>query len=98
MFGFSSLRDIEIVLSGFLNKNNIKFLVVCLLLLSAFGVYIGRFLRWNSWDILCSPLDLGADIIYRVIHPFRYIHTWVITLLVGILLNMMYFSRVILKK
>jgi uncharacterized membrane protein len=98
MFGFSSLRDIEIILAGILKKNNITFLIVVLLLLSGFGVYIGRFLRWNSWDIICSPLDLGEDILYRVIHPFRFLQTWIITLLLGILLNMMYFSRVIFKK
>ena len=29
--------------------------------LSGFGIYAGRFLRWNSWDVVFSPLDLIAD-------------------------------------
>jgi len=29
--------------------------------LSGFGIYAGRFLRWNSWDVVFSPFDLIAD-------------------------------------
>lgn len=28
-----------------------------MLALSGFGIYLGRFLRWNSWDALLDPLD-----------------------------------------
>jgi uncharacterized membrane protein len=29
--------------------------------LSGFGIYAGRFLRWNSWDVVFSPVDLVID-------------------------------------
>ncbi|MNM88168.1 hypothetical protein D3C81_1003710 [compost metagenome] len=32
--------------------------VVIVLLLSSFGVYLGRFMRWNSWDLLQEPLHV----------------------------------------
>jgi len=30
--------------------------------MSGLGIYFGRFLRWNSWDVLFSPRDLAHDL------------------------------------
>lgn len=42
------------------------------LALSGFGVYLGRFRRWNSWDALLDPFALLADVWAQLRHPFRH--------------------------
>jgi uncharacterized membrane protein len=38
-------------------------------LLGSLGIYIGRFLRWNSWDLFLHPLERLADFLYYASHP-----------------------------
>ena len=37
--------------------------------LAGFGVYLGRFGRWNSWDVLAQPLALFSGLTKAVIDP-----------------------------
>ena len=37
--------------------------------LSSFGIYIGRFVRLNSWDILQDPAEVGQEILGVVVDP-----------------------------
>lgn len=98
MCGFVSLNDIEKFLSDYFKKQVINLIVVFFLFLSSFGVYLGRFLRWNSWDILNNPFGLFNDIIVRFIYPLEHTKTWGVTVLMGIMLNFMYFMIKIIKK
>lgn len=56
------------------------------LALAAFGIYIGRFLRWNSWDILRSPLSLLGDVAQRLVDPLRHPRTYGFTVVCFLLL------------
>jgi uncharacterized membrane protein len=38
---------------------------------SSFGIYIGRFMRLNSWDILQNPAETAVNILGVVIDPSR---------------------------
>jgi uncharacterized membrane protein len=51
------------------------------LLAAGFGVYLGRFQRWNSWDVLVDPIGLAREILYGLTHPWAYPKAIVVTLL-----------------
>jgi uncharacterized membrane protein len=58
--------------------------------LNALGIYVGRYLRYNSWDILSNPFELIADITDMIIHPFRNHYAWDMILCYTILLIIIY--------
>jgi uncharacterized membrane protein len=62
------------------------------LFLSAFGIYLGRFLRWNSWELLTDPLPLFNDIAARIMNPLQYPRTFAVTGLFGIALCVGYIA------
>lgn len=90
--GFISLNDSEKSLSEYGKRNSINAVITFFLFMSSFGVYLGRFLRWNSWDVLNNPFGLFSDIVVRFIYPLEYTKTWGVTVLMGIMLNFMYFT------
>ena len=45
-------------------------------LLNALGIYIGRYLRFNSWDVITNPFQLAGDIVYLGVHPVRNMEDW----------------------
>jgi len=49
--------------------------VLSVLTLNGFGIYFGRFLRWNSWDVLFRPTSLFYDLLEGLRNPFDYLHT-----------------------
>ena len=92
VFGFLSLWDIEKILSKSMNRIWMSLISVCLLFIGSFGIYLGRYLRWNSWDIINEPFNLLYDITDRLINPFDHPRTWGVTLFMGIFLNMIYWT------
>lgn len=57
---------------------------------NACAIYIGRDLRWNSWDVLFSPAGLLFDISERVLRPADYPNMMVTVLLFFALLTSLY--------
>lgn len=48
--------------------------------LSSFAIYIGRDLRWNTWDVITNPAGILFDLSERIINPTAHPQTYVTTL------------------
>ena len=98
IFGYLSLWDIEKLLSKYLSQFWISLISVTLLFIGSFGIYLGRYLRWNSWDILNEPFYLIYDITDRLVNPLDHPRTWGVTIFMGVFLNMIYWTFRLIKK
>lgn len=98
LFGFMSLWDIEKILGRRISMRLMPIVTVILLFLGSFGIYIGRYLRWNSWDIIRDPFQLFYDIGDRLLNPFSHPRTWGMTLFMFIFLSLIYWSLRFIKK
>ncbi|MFS0868816.1 DUF1361 domain-containing protein [Paenibacillus xylanilyticus] len=62
-----SIIQIHGVLNKLVNKYINIMVIGAILLLSSLGVYIGRFNRWNSWDVLSRPWQIVKDLVNDII-------------------------------
>jgi uncharacterized membrane protein len=72
ILGFSSLYLVHLRLRYRLSPTIANFFVALILFTCSVGVYIGRDLRWNSWNLLTNPGGLLFDVSDRLEHPSAY--------------------------
>ena len=60
------------------------------LLATAFGIYLGRSLRWNSWALVTNPSPLLSDIWARLSDPLAHPRTLGMTVALTALLSVLY--------
>jgi uncharacterized membrane protein len=72
VLGFSSLYLIHMQFRHRFSRRTSAAWIGVVLFISSVAVYIGRDLRWNSWDVLTNPGGLLFDLSDRVLHPAQY--------------------------
>lgn len=66
--------------------------------LSGFGIYLGRFERWNSWDVFTRPAPLLADLWTWLRHPLTHRWTYAVSLAYAAVLTVTYLVLVALAR
>jgi uncharacterized membrane protein len=92
LLGIASLQMMqEIIRRAFGSTAGWSF-AIGVTLLSSIGVYLGRFLRWNSWNLLQDPLPIAKDMYGIVRHPLANLPTYVFLILFTLLFLFIYIT------
>ena len=90
VIGLLSLNYIQILISQRYTPQLGWLFTLVAIFLGSFGIYLGRYLRWNSWDVITNPTDLMQDILSRIFNPFAHPKSLGVTVLFSVLLTIMY--------
>ena len=83
LLGYASVAEVESLFRARLGAAWASVVSVAALLLCGFGIYLGRFLRLNSWDVLTAPESLGRQVVHQVAHPVAHPASWEVPVVYG---------------
>ncbi len=92
LLGYSSLMEIQKVLRTRLSTGIVNFFIGGLLVLCSFGIYLGRYPRYNSWDIVTNPIRLFSDIFNMIIDPMNNTRMVGVTFFFSVFLMVSYWT------
>lgn len=84
LIGLASLYLIHRMLRHVFNSWKSWLLILVLMVMSGYGIYLGRVLRWNSWDIFLAPAPLINDVQHTIFAPASLAMTLLFSVLMGI--------------
>jgi len=90
LLGVASLRLVQEIVARVLGRAGGWVFVVVVALLGSLGIYVGRFLRWNSWDAFRDPLSKADEIWSSVSDPMANPRMVVFTALFALLFLFIY--------
>lgn len=76
LLGALSVRKIETIMFIKSGRGSSLLVVLIVMWLNSFGVYIGRYLRYNSWDVITQPFSLFSELFEILLHPLRNRMEW----------------------
>jgi uncharacterized membrane protein len=92
VFGIVSVRQVEVILYAISGRRFSFFVVFVVMWLNAFGIYIGRFLRYNSWDVITDPFSLFTDMLSMLVSPFDNKMEWGMISCYAVFMTLLYIT------
>ena len=84
LIGYAAVADVQSVFSARFGRGVGYAVAVGSLLLCGFGIYLGRVLHWNSWDVVASPATLAGQITDRLLDPASHTSAWAVSAIYGV--------------
>lgn len=80
ILGYMSVYMVHQLLLNYMRERWAYGLIGLLFLVCSFAVCLGRYTRWNTWDILLQPAGLLFDVSDRLLNPGFHIQTYQTTI------------------
>ncbi|MEO5950588.1 MAG: DUF1361 domain-containing protein [Candidatus Saccharimonadales bacterium] len=80
ILGIASVFLIHTALLRIISQRLAAIVIGLVLAASSFAIYLGRELRFNSWDIITNPLRLTRDVVHILFRPHQNIDAYVTSL------------------
>jgi uncharacterized membrane protein len=90
LLGFASLYLMQEVVRDVLGSARAWGFALAALGLGAFGVYLGRFERWNSWDVFTRPGHMAQSVLPTLVEPQNHPRALAVLVLFTAFLAMSY--------
>jgi len=92
VLGIVSIRRTEVILESISGRRFSLFIIFIVMWLNAFGIYIGRYLRFNSWDIIAQPFSLFKEMFEVLFHPLRNKMEWGMIAVYAVFMTVLYIT------
>ncbi|MEJ2598711.1 MAG: DUF1361 domain-containing protein [Anaerolineales bacterium] len=93
-----SLRTMQLLIKKYLGGFISWLFVAVALGISGLGIYLGRFERWNSWDLILQPRRILHDLKTYLVAPTDNLRFFVFTLLFTTFLLICYLTFIAVRR
>ncbi|WP_207512234.1 DUF1361 domain-containing protein [Longitalea luteola] len=92
LLGILSVRQMEKMIQPYLPGRHELLFIYPIMFLNALGVYMGRYPRFNSWNIITNPLGVVAYLGKMFLHPVQHVYAWGMVACFSVFMTLVYLT------